>query len=595
MKRNFWRSVLMSLCAPISIAIVIVLVALFAGLWFTTSGLGQLQDNECKAKMEYLLADFQRRDSLLSRALLTMNDDYEQVYASIKAEDWDALDVELLWMKRTQRLAGYIFLDLDGNIKKTSGDEYDLDVVNDIARKTLSDEDSMIQGAANLMKDGSFVTFGSVVVKDSSAKSLGVCIFYDFQSDQKEGMEQLRMMTNMDTYVFVEGKCIGGAYKDPSSVAKNPTMDPEALALCDRNGNSWYGECEFDDDDRYMVYLGFPSYTKGVCGYLVMRYPDEEVSMVITNQKTIIFITIMSFLINFIWVLRSIFVRIIRPAENLVVGMNEIAAGDLTVYIEPKGANEFVDAANCMNDMTAKIKSVIVPIMNSAETINHNTSTLSKTSIVLSDASNRQAASLEEVSSTMEEMGSNIQTNMENTVNTDRLAKDVSVLVGELGEASNKSYTAIKKIDKSVSNISELAMQTNILSLNATIEAARAGAAGKGFAVVAKEVGALANQTQQMVSDVTSTAEESIEVTKYTNEKVQNVTPKISEVVSLIGEISTASIEQTRGVEQVNAAITELNVVTQQNAAHAEEIAASAEEINQMVSEMNQAIKVFKV
>lgn len=73
--------------------------------------------------------------------------------------------------------------------------------------------------------------------------------------------------------------------------------------------------------------------------------------------------------------------------------------------------------------------------------------------------------------------------------------KNMTATFGQLQEA-------LDKIRNSLSGISEVADQTDLLSLNASIEAARAGEQGKGFAVVAEEVGKLAKMSQDMVEGI---------------------------------------------------------------------------------------------
>ena len=195
----------------------------------------------------------------------------------------------------------------------------------------------------------------------------------------------------------------------------------------------------------------------------------------------------------------------------------------------------------------------------------------------------------------MEEMTANIQQNTDNSLQTNKIAKDVDKLVGEMSETSNKSFNAIKQIADNIESINELVSQTNILSLNASVEAARAGDQGKGFAVVAKEVGRLAEQTHDTADGINTTASASIHEAELAYNNVMQIVPKIEEIVSLINEITTASVEQSSGVGQVNAAIADLNRVTQENAAASEQIAASTSEMQRQLDGIRDLVSVFKV
>lgn len=98
----------------------------------------------------------------------------------------------------------------------------------------------------------------------------------------------------------------------------------------------------------------------------------------------------------------------------------------------------------------------------------------------------------------------------------------------ETNSVALKLSEAVEGINNTLKLISDIAMQTNILSLNATIEAARAGEVGKGFSVVAHEVRNRASSTQnslaeieKVVNNVRENAEAVIKYVGENNDKLQ--------------------------------------------------------------------------
>jgi len=160
-----------------------------------------------------------------------------------------------------------------------------------------------------------------------------------------------------------------------------------------------------------------------------------------------------------------------------------------------------------------------------------------------------------------------------------------------IGESSEKISKIIKVID-------EIAFQTNILALNAAVEAARAGEAGMGFAVVADEVRGLAQRCAQAAKDTAVLIEESIERSVGGRAKVDQVTVSMSSVTAessqikvLVDEISSGSLEQARGIEQIGRAITQMEQATQISAGSAEEGAAAAEQLNAQAESMKDVVE----
>lgn len=151
-------------------------------------------------------------------------------------------------------------------------------------------------------------------------------------------------------------------------------------------------------------------------------------------------------------------------------------------------------------------------------------------------------------------------------------------------------------IAKILKTIDEIAFQTNILALNAAVEAARAGEAGAGFAVVADEVRNLAQrcavaakETAEKISEATTRSEQGVDLSNQVGACLAKILAKAREVDHLVADVSTASNEQSRGIEQINQAIGQLDKVTQSNAASAEETASASEELNAQSQELRAA------
>jgi methyl-accepting chemotaxis protein len=218
----------------------------------------------------------------------------------------------------------------------------------------------------------------------------------------------------------------------------------------------------------------------------------------------------------------------------------------------------------------------------------------------LASGASQQAASLEETSASLEEMAGMTKRNAESAQNAKALAGQARVVVDN-GATNMKQMSAamgaIKissgEIAKIIKTIDEIAFQTNILALNAAVEAARAGEAGMGFAVVAEEVRALAQRSAQAARETADKIEaalaksdEGVRTSASVAGVLDQIVDQVRKMDALVGEIATASAEQSQGIEQINHAVGEMDKITQTNAASAEESAAAAEELTSQSGEL---------
>jgi methyl-accepting chemotaxis protein len=209
----------------------------------------------------------------------------------------------------------------------------------------------------------------------------------------------------------------------------------------------------------------------------------------------------------------------------------------------------------------------------------------------------------------MEELTSTVRQNADNARQANQLAVSASevavrggAVVGEVVRTMESINASARKIVDIIAVIDGIAFQTNILALNAAVEAARAGEQGRGFAVVAGEVrnlaqrsAAAAREIKTLIGDSVGKVDAGSRLVEQAGQTMAEVVHSIQRVTDIMGEITTASAEQSAGIEQVNGAIADMDGVTQQNAALVEEAAAAAASMRQQAEALAAVVAVFKV
>lgn len=284
-----------------------------------------------------------------------------------------------------------------------------------------------------------------------------------------------------------------------------------------------------------------------------------------------------------------------------------IAEGDLTPEVEM--ASDQDQLGHSLQNMISNLNLLIRQVFDTTAQVAAGSSQVSDSSQALSQGATEQAASLEEITSSMTEMGSQTKSNAENASQANRLsieardaAENGNSQMQNMISAMSDITESSKEIAKIIKAIDDIAFQTNLLALNAAVEAARAGKHGKGFAVVAQEVRNLAGrsakaaqETAELIDGSVKKVENGTSIVNKTASALGGIVESISKISDLVGEISSASDEQALGISQINQGLNQVELVTQQNTANAEETASAAEELNSRIKQLRQLVSRFKI
>ena len=356
---------------------------------------------------------------------------------------------------------------------------------------------------------------------------------------------------------------------------------------------------------------------KRVLGALdsLVAYEGEQAAQAATEAETLSTSARASMLsLGSVAVLLGAFVawiitRSITVPINAAVSVAEtVASGDLSSHIVVNSNDETGRLLGALKAMNDSLLGVVAQVRHGTDAIATASSEIAAGNLDLSSRTEEQASSLEETASSMEELTSTVKQNADNARQANQLAKSASEvavrggsIVSQVVDTMGTINASSRKIVDIIGVIDGIAFQTNILALNAAVEAARAGEQGRGFAVVATEVRNLAHRSASAAKEIKELIAASVANvdtgSRLVNEAGQtmgDIVDSIVRVTDIMGEITSATHEQTIGIEQINMAIAQMDEVTQQNAALVEEAAAASQSMQEQAGELAHVVGFFK-
>ena len=297
--------------------------------------------------------------------------------------------------------------------------------------------------------------------------------------------------------------------------------------------------------------------------------------------------------------------------SEISVEVKAIAQGDLT-----KNGDDITDFLGDFSELKESLlyilkrfNSTLTEISDLAEQVSSNASQVENASKSLADGATEQAGVIEELNATIDTVVNLAADTAKETQSASARVKASANKANEEKEKMNdllmemEHITDIsKEIGNIITDIENIASQTNLLSLNASIEAARAGEAGKGFAVVADQIGKLAADsaksavnTRDLIDKTLVEIENGNTITRTTADAFNQIIADMESFAEIAQNTMEKANSQAESLEQIGQGIEQLSGVVQGNAASSEENTAISINLAEGAAKMHDRVNIFKL
>ncbi len=291
--------------------------------------------------------------------------------------------------------------------------------------------------------------------------------------------------------------------------------------------------------------------------------------------------------------------------------LNQMADADFTASSTDKSkyAGEFEAILDAMARLKKQMAETLQSVSEASNQVAAGANNLSEASQSLAEGATDQAGAVEEMQATITTISDDIRVTANSAGDSYNQARSYA----EEAERSHREMQAMmdamtrindasKQVGNIISEIEDIASQTNLLSLNASIEAARAGEAGRGFSVVADQIRQLAEQSANSAAETRTLIETSLsaiadgsKTVDIVNDSINRVVEGMEQIAQSSKSISEMANDQAEAMKQAEQGVSQISEVVQSNSATAEETSATSEELSAQAATLDSLISKFRL
>jgi methyl-accepting chemotaxis protein len=326
-----------------------------------------------------------------------------------------------------------------------------------------------------------------------------------------------------------------------------------------------------------------------------------------SDRRFVILVAVVLFVLG----VAMLALRVLGGIQQAVAEIGQVfaalAQGNLARRVRIKLAGSLSELQADSNHTIDRLNTIVVQIKDASSTISDAANDIASGNANVRQRSEDQAESLAQTHQVMGELTLKVRQSASNAHEASQNAHKASLVAVACGEVVAQVVqtmqginTASQKIAEIISVIDGIAFQTNILALNAAVEAARAGEQGRGFAVVATEVRSLAKRSADAAKEIKTLITDSVTkvalgttLVDRAGQTMQDVVQSIQSTTQFMEHITSASVAQSSGIEQVNQAIREMEDMTRNNVALVTQAKASADNLEELAAGLRGLVDAF--